>query len=171
MLLGDISEREPGNIFAKNKDLSDIERFLSSDSRHFLVAMARAENLFAGVKQRFPNQTLGLWNLPTTDLIEAFTSFPALWLPIPRDSAYATGIFSSTIALAVAFRRTLIMPRHLADIYGLTTVAVVYEESILEVDLDVIDHATIRRRTEQWERARGIQNAINFLHCLTTTCS
>jgi hypothetical protein len=171
LLLGDIPTPEPGNIFSKNKDLDDMERFLAANESHFLVAMARKENMFARISSKYPNQTLGLWNLPSADLLDTLLTFPMLWMPITRDSAYANGVFTSTIAFGLAYRRTMIMPRYMAELYDLSGTVVEYERSVLEVDLDRIDHVRLHERMDHWERARRMQNSLNFLECLTTACN
>eukprot|EP01036_Dinobryon_divergens_P043905 gene43905-58535_t len=73
-----------------------------------------------------------------------------LWFPILKNSSYATGSFPSALGIGMSMRKTMIMPRHLSDFFGLSGVVITYEKSITEIDLENIDHEKFRRKMDIW---------------------
>ena len=167
LLLGHI-EFEVNNFLKKTKDVEDMCRFLLQDaSSNFLILIARSVGAFGEVSEKFQNQTLVLSKLVISEYVDILNSFTFLWIPIPKKSLFMKGVFTSSLAIGVAFKKTMIMPRHLSEFYGLSGAVVEYENSITEIDLDNIDHVEIQRKLGLWEYARSVQNTINFMEAIS----
>eukprot|EP01041_Mallomonas_annulata_P007365 gene7365-15037_t len=134
----------------KIKDSVDIRRFLASHTENNLIVMARKEYDFHVISHEFPHQTRGLWMLSSKQLLEVVRAYQMLWFPILKNSSYATGSFPSALGIGMSMRKTMIMPRHLSDFFGLSGVVVTYEKSITEIDLENIDHEKFRRKMDIW---------------------
>ena len=150
----------------KLKDIIDMENILKHDESVLLLAVNRVPDYFEIIMGKFPHQTFALREIDTARYVETINTAPYIWIPITKNSSYMTGVFTSTISVGLAFRKVLIMPRHLSKLFGLNGAVVEYQESICEVDFDAINHVEILRRLDAWVRARSIQNTINFVNIL-----
>lgn len=166
----------------KIKDRRDIVRFLFDDVDNVVINVARDISHFLAVTALFPNQTIGLNNIPNGDLMYILQRVNFIWLPIAEDSMYVTGSFASSIAFAFAFQKILIVPKYVASLYGVEHFVLSYQHSILEIDLlqymvkDSINGTKSYGKTLQlmqqcmirWEHSQRIQNVLNFYEIMAS---
>jgi hypothetical protein len=119
---------------------------------------------------KYPGQTFGFRDVSTDEYSAIISNAQFIWIPIAKQSLYMKGTFTSTLSVGLGFRKILIMPRYLSELYHLAGVVLEYEKSINEIDFDNIDRDGILARLDKWMYARTIQNSLNFMTCFLTTC-
>lgn len=175
-LLGSIGTLEHNIISpegAKYKDILDIQRFLRNDETNVILYCAKEEMHMSSIlpmTSEFPKQVAAFVNLNSFEISHLIRFSKYLWIPIPKDSIYMTGCFVSSLSFGFAYRKVMIMPRHISELYGLQGAVVEYNTSILEINLSAIDEKAILKRMDAWERAQRIQNIMNFYKCMSTNC-
>jgi hypothetical protein len=174
LLLGTLGDRRDLKLVNRVKDLPDVLRFLEQAPSHFVLNVAREVLDFAEVQGRFPLQSAALQDVSSEELrllLEALP-VPYIWVPVAPHSHY-TRAFASSIAFAFAFRKVLVMPRHLAELYSLSAAVVHYEHSVTEVDWERADaeRELLLARMVDWEAGQRVQNVLNLYKCISSNCS
>lgn len=173
LLLGTVGDHRDLKLVNRVKDMPDVLRFLAHNASNFVLNIAREALDFGEALSQFPLQSALLEAVSSEELRLLLETLPVdfVWVPVAPHSHY-TRAFASSIAFAFAFRKVLLMPRHLAELYGLSSAVVMYNTSLTEVDFGA---ATARRgqllaRMNDWERAQRVQNVINMYKCITSKC-
>lgn len=140
------------NSYNKTRDMGDICKYL--ETGNILHVFARGPE---HAPVQFSNLR-GRWGLTSNKMIEELAAIKYVWFPINKESLYANRIFTGGLSLAVNMRKIMIMPRFYAEAYGLTSCAVTYDQSILEVDFAAIPQNLIKASMDLWITEREKQN-------------
>ena len=155
-----------GHIF-KSKDLDDLKRFISnvpSSLVVFLVAQDKLDlsNVLKPLLQAFPNRFVWKSNC-NSECLESLMNTRTRYVHVlsSSDDSYHRFRLTASIPLALSYGVPFIVHHELADLYGIRSASLVYENSSTEVIPKLLDISEPAFHESKRLAALGLRNVIS----------